>query len=144
MGKTNLSSEKITKGFRIPHVWTIILFCLVLGGIMTYLVPAGVYDRIESGGRMLINPDSFHYVDQTPVAPFDWFVAIVDGLTGSMAIMSMIWFTIASTDVYTESGTLHKIVGWIMKVCLSWAPLWRFLLCAALWELLNCTFLLCR
>ena len=117
MGKTNLSSEKITKGFRIPHVWTIILFCLVLGGIMTYLVPAGVYDRIESGGRMLINPDSFHYVDQTPVAPFDWFVAIVDGLTGSMAIMSMIWFTIASTDVYTESGTLHKIVGWIMKVC---------------------------
>lgn len=117
MGKSLLSSEKINKGLRVPHVWTIILFCLMLGGIMTYLVPAGVYDRIAVDGRQLIDPNSFHYVEQTPVAPFNWFVAIIDGLTGSMAIMSMIWFTIASTDVYTESGTLHKMVGWIMKVC---------------------------
>ncbi len=112
-----LSDKKLNKGIKVPHVWTIILFCLIFAGIMTYIIPAGVYDRVEVAGRQVIDPSSFHYVAQTPVAPFDWFVCIIDGLTASMAIMSMIWFTIAATDVYTESGTLHKMVGWIIKVC---------------------------
>lgn len=106
-----------SEGIRVPHVWTIILFCLILAGVMTYIVPAGVYDRVEVAGRQVIDPSTFHYVNPTPVNPFDWFVCIIDGLTASMAIMSMIWFTIAATDVYTESGTLHKMVGWIIKVC---------------------------
>lgn len=117
MSNSNLSDDKLSKGIKVPHVWTIILFCLIFAGIMTYIVPAGVYDRVEVAGRQVIDPSSFHYVEQTPVAPFDWFVCIIDGLTASMAIMSMIWFTIAATDVYTESGTLHKMVGWIIKVC---------------------------
>ncbi|MEG1824767.1 MAG: AbgT family transporter [Cloacibacillus sp.] len=117
MKKSMLSSETANKGIKVPHVWTIILFCLILAGVMTYIVPAGVYDRVEVAGRQVIDPSTFHYVKQTPVSPFNWFVAIIDGLTASMAIMSMIWFTIAATDVYTESGTLHKMVGWIMKVC---------------------------
>lgn len=117
MSNPNLSDDKLSKGIKVPHVWTIILFCLIFAGIMTYIVPAGVYDRVEVAGRQVIDPSSFHYVEQTPVAPFDWFVCIIDGLTASMAIMSMIWFTIAATDVYTESGTLHKMVGWIIKVC---------------------------
>ncbi|MGI6782624.1 MAG: YfcC family protein [Aminivibrio sp.] len=105
------------QGIKVPHVWTIILFCLILAGIMTYIVPAGVYDRVEVAGRQVIDPNTFHRIPQTPVTPFSWFVAIIEGLTASMSIMSMIWFTIAATDVYTESGTLHKMVGWIMKVC---------------------------
>lgn len=117
MSNPILSNDKLSKGIKVPHVWTIILFCLILAGIMTYIIPAGVYDRVEVAGRQVIDPSSFHYVEQTPVAPFDWFVCIIDGLTASMAIMSMIWFTIAATDVYTESGTLHKMVGWIIKVC---------------------------
>ncbi len=117
MSKAELPEDRLSKGIKVPHVWTIILFCLIFAGIMTYIVPAGVYDRVEVVGRQVIDPASFHYVEQTPVTPFSWFVCIIDGLTASMAIMSMIWFTIAATDVYTESGTLHKMVGWIIKVC---------------------------
>lgn len=111
------SKAKEEKGIRIPHVWTIILFCLILAGVMTYFVPAGMYDRVEVAGRKVIDPATFHYIAQTPVSPFNWFVSIIEGFTASMGIMSMIWFTIAATDVYTESGTLHKMVGWIMNVC---------------------------
>ena len=89
--KDNTQTTEIkTKGFRVPHVWTIILFCLILAGIMTYIVPAGVYDRVEVAGRQVIDPTTFHLVEPSPVAPFDWFVCIIDGLTASMAIMSMI------------------------------------------------------
>lgn len=111
----NESTVKPKKDFKIPHVWTIILIILILAGILTYLVPAGAYDRIDVDGRKVIDPTTFHYIDQTPVQPFKWIVSIVDGLTASMPIMAMVWITIAATAVYTESGTLYKLVGAIMK-----------------------------
>ncbi|MDL2297643.1 AbgT family transporter [Synergistaceae bacterium OttesenSCG-928-D05] len=111
------TSEKKKRGFRVPHVWTIILFCLILSGIMTYIVPAGEYARVEVAGRKVIDPASFHYIEQSPVTPFKWFVSIIEGLTASMAIMSMIWFTISATEVYTQTGTLRKMIAWLLKVC---------------------------
>ena len=51
------------KGIKIPHVWTIILFCLIAAGLMTWIVPAGMYDArswtqplsILLRGRMLVS-----------------------------------------------------------------------------------------
>lgn len=67
------------QGIKVPHVWTIILFCLILAGIMTYIVPAGVYDRVEVAGRQVIDPNTFHRIPQTPVTPFSWFAAFYPG-----------------------------------------------------------------
>lgn len=111
------TTGKKKNGFRVPHVWTIILFCLILAGIMTYIVPAGEYARIDVAGRKVIDPASFRYIEQSPITPFNWFVSIIEGLTASMSIMSMIWFTISATEIYTQSGTLRKMIAWLLKIC---------------------------
>ena len=48
------SKAKEEKGIRIPHVWTIILFCLILAGVMHVVAlrylqqyPIGVGHQIE-------------------------------------------------------------------------------------------------
>ncbi len=114
-----VEAKEKKRGFRVPHVWTIILFCLILSGIMTYIVPAGEYARVEVAGRKVIDPQSFQYIAQSPVTPLGWFVAIIEGLTASMSIMCMVWFTIASTEIYTQSGTLRMMIAWLLKVCRS-------------------------
>ena len=42
--------------------------------IASYVVPAGLYDRVAdpATGRMLVNPDTFHYIDQTPIGFFEF------------------------------------------------------------------------
>lgn len=40
---------------------------VLASAIASYVVPAGLYDRVAdpATGRMLDNPDTFHYIDQT-------------------------------------------------------------------------------
>jgi uncharacterized ion transporter superfamily protein YfcC len=112
------AEEKVTKKrkeVKVPHVWTIIFLILIVAGILTYVIPSGKYERVEFEGRQVIDPESFHYVEQTPVPPLQWVTSIVDGLKESMPIMAMVWITISATAIYTESGTLYKIVGAILR-----------------------------
>ena len=59
------------KEIQMPHVFSIIIVLIVLCGCLTYIIPSGIYDRIESGGITKIDVDSFHFIDQTPVSPFE-------------------------------------------------------------------------
>lgn len=107
------------QGIKVPHVWTIILFCLIAAGLMTYLLPAGLYDRVQVNGRSVVDPSTFHFIDKSPVNIFGWFICIIEGMTQSMPIMCMVLFPIAATDIYIESGTMDKMVSWILRTCKS-------------------------
>lgn len=75
--------EEKKKRFKLPHPYVLIFLLIVLCTILTYVVPAGTYDRYvdEATGQTLIDPDTFHYVDQTPVSPFGMVQAIPTGMT---------------------------------------------------------------
>lgn len=39
-----------------------------LCAILTYIIPAGAYDMMTlEDGREVVNPETFHYIEQTPV-----------------------------------------------------------------------------
>lgn len=67
---------KQKKQFTMPHVFVILFVLLVVATIATYIVPAGTYDFMEVNGKNVINPDSFHYIDQTPVGPWQMIMDI--------------------------------------------------------------------
>ncbi|MEG1824066.1 MAG: TIGR00366 family protein [Cloacibacillus sp.] len=113
------SMVEASKGIKIPHVWTIIFFCLIAAGLMTYLIPAGLYDRIEVAGRKVVDPNTFHFITQSPVSVFGWFVCIIEGMQQSMPIMCMVLCPIAATDIYIQSGTMEKMISWILRTCRS-------------------------
>ncbi len=100
---------------RIPHTLTLLLGIVILVGILTYVVPAGEYVRLESGGRVVVDPNSFHYVEQTPVKPFEWFRAIPEGIVGAASIIAVIFIAIGGMGVYTETGAFQSSVGQLLK-----------------------------
>ena len=52
----------------------IILFVLMmLAGILTLVLPAGQYTRVEVDGRETIDPESFEYVEQPDYPVWRWF-----------------------------------------------------------------------
>lgn len=93
MAKEVLGKKK--KSWKLPHTFLVIGMILVLATIMTWLIPAGVFERIldPTTGRNLVLPDSFTLVAQNPVGPFGMFMSIMDGLVGAADV---IWFTMIS------------------------------------------------
>ncbi|NCB94807.1 MAG: C4-dicarboxylate ABC transporter permease, partial [Clostridia bacterium] len=74
---------KKDKGFFTSmHPSVLIFLLIILATIATYVVPAGLYDRYtdETLKRTLIDPTSYHRVEQTPVNPFQMMQAISTGM----------------------------------------------------------------
>ncbi|WP_245157039.1 hypothetical protein [Anaerovorax sp. IOR16] len=87
------------KQFKVPHTYVIIGIILVIVTILTYIIPAGSYDRMEDPitGRTIVVQDSFHFVEQTPVSPFGMVMSLGDGLVDAADI---IFFFSLLMDLY--------------------------------------------
>ena len=75
------TATKQKKKWDMPHSFLIIGSILLIATIMTWLIPAGEYDRIldEATGRSIVVAGSYHAVEQNPVGLFDMFKAILGG-----------------------------------------------------------------
>ncbi len=102
--------------FSMPHVYTLLVALIIIAGIMTYLVPAGTFDRVELNGRSAVVPGTFHYIEQTPVSIFEWFKAIPEGFISSADILVGIFIFVAAIGVYMDSGVFHKAIFKLLKV----------------------------
>lgn len=110
----NVNSKKKEKKF--PHVYVVLLTIVAICGILTYIVPAGEFDRVEtSDGRMVVDPDTFHYVEKSPVGIFGLLKAIPKGMAETADIIFFIFIVGGSFAVVEKTGAVEAGIGKITK-----------------------------
>ena len=89
------------KGFHMPHVFIILLIIMLFVVILSYIIPSGLYERIEdSSGITVIDPDTFQYVEnENPIRFMDYFEAIYNGFVNGATIMGTL-FLLSSSGSY--------------------------------------------
>lgn len=109
------NKEKHKKEF--PHVFVILLTLIIIVGILTYIVPAGQYTRVldEASGRMVIDPNSFKYIDKTPVNLFKMFVCLVEGLIQSSNITMLIFSAFSCLYLIEKTGALDASISLMVR-----------------------------
>ena len=62
--------ETKKRGFRAPHALVIMVILVCITALLTYVVPAGQFDRVEdpNSGNTIVVAGSYHRVEQTPVS----------------------------------------------------------------------------
>ena len=80
------SQKKKKKGFQMPHVYLVILILMLFVAILTYIVPAGAYERIDGA----IDPNTYTRIEQTPVSFIQFFTAIPQGFIESANIIGCV------------------------------------------------------
>lgn len=95
-------------GLRNPHAYVVIFVLILVCTLLTWIIPSGVYDRVEDeiSGRMVVDPDSFHYVEDTPVNLFEALVAIPEGIVQSAGIIAFIFIISGSVGVIKSTGAI--------------------------------------
>ncbi len=112
MGK--ISGRTVREGkkwyARVPHVFVLLLFIIVVCTILTYIVPAGKFDRVEVEGtsQQIVVAGSYHKVEQSPVSFMGMFKAIPQGFAASASIIAMILFSAGAFQVMSASAALEK------------------------------------
>lgn len=103
---------------RIPHAVTMLFGIIVLVTILTYILPAGTYERAAVGEKIVVVPDSYKTITPTPVNILDMFKAIPLGFKDAVPIIFivlagaiMFGFMEKSKAVENSVGTLVKNLG---------------------------------
>lgn len=111
------SETKHRKLFQVPHVYVILLIVVAICAVLTYLAPAGDYARIEGpGGRMIVDPTSFTYVDRTPVNLFGYLLSIPKGMAEVAEIIFFIFIVGGSFAVVQATGAIEAGLGRVTKL----------------------------
>jgi len=100
-----------------PHVFVILLTIIIISGILTYLIPAGVYERVldEASGRTVIDPNSFKFIEQTPVNPFYMFVSLIEGLIQASNITMLIFAAFSCLHLIEKTGALDASISLMVQ-----------------------------
>lgn len=110
---TSIIPEKQKKKFKVPHTYVILFSVVMVMALLTYLVPAGEYDRVkdEATGRTIIDPASFHAVDQKPTTFFALTSAVPKGMEAAASIIFFIFIVGGSMQIITATGAIEAGVG---------------------------------
>ncbi|HWB30424.1 MAG TPA: hypothetical protein VG736_07985 [Vicinamibacterales bacterium] len=97
------------------HPLALLLACVLIAAAMTYVVPAGQFDRRDDPAinRTVVVPNSYHRIARSPVSPFQALVAIPRGFVDAAGVLAMVFMAGAAISVVDETGALRGGVGWI-------------------------------
>ena len=98
---------------RFPHPLTLLFSCIVIAAALSYVLPAGQYDRQQdvATGRSVVVAGTYHSVEPSPVNPFEAMVAIPKGMADAASVIFLIFLIGGAFTVVDETGALRHAVG---------------------------------
>lgn len=114
-----MSEEKTTKKKFTLHAlnpMVLLAIIMVLCFLASYIVPAGEYSRVmnEVLKKKVVDPATFHYIDQQPVSVFYLFQSLTLGLQNAAEIISFLFiiggmFAIMDATGAINAGLAHVV-----------------------------------
>ena len=73
---------------KFPHPLVLLVACVALAAGLSWLLPAGQFERREApaAGREVVVAGTYHAVPPSPVGPFEAVVAIPKGMADAAAV----------------------------------------------------------
>lgn len=107
----------LSSNFRFPHSYVIIFCIILLMAVLSYIVPAGQFERAIDpvSGREVVVPGTFQFVEQNPISPFQLFVDIQRGFISASDIIFFIIFAYGFVYMLIKNGTFDALIGALLR-----------------------------
>ena len=102
-------SDKVFR-FSIPHVLVLILLIILFCCGLTYILPAGLYEIDPQTG--LVVPNSFHWVENSPISPWCALVEVTNGVASQGVIFALLFIMGGLIYVVIESGAINNVINY--------------------------------
>lgn len=100
---------------RIPHTFvTLVAFTIVMA-ILTYVLPAGQFERTEVNGRTVVVPNSYTVVESNPQGLFDVLKSIPIGMTETADIIFFLFIVGGAFQLITDSGMISSGISLLVQ-----------------------------
>ena len=102
---------------RLPHPVILLLGAIAVAAALTWLLPAGEYERRDdpTTGRRVAVAGTYHRVEAAPVGPFRAVMAVPRGFAAGIDVIMTILLVGAAWVIVDKLGTLRVLVGAIVR-----------------------------
>lgn len=101
---------------RIPSPLIMLFLIILVVAAMTWLLPAGLYERMEVDGRMRVVPGSYGEVPSTPLSLFDIFKAFPEGYKRATPIIFICLASALMFSLLEATKTIENVIGRVVHL----------------------------
>lgn len=88
------------------NTFAIILSIMAIVAVMTWIVPSGSYDRVETEGRLMVVPGTYHSVERAPQGLFDVLTAPIQGFSKTAEVVVFLLVIGGVLSVIEKTGAI--------------------------------------
>lgn len=100
----------------VPHVYVLLIGLMLLCSILSYVIPAGQYDMVLVDGREIVDSQTYHAVEQTPVTLMQFLSAIPRGMQQAAQIIFFIFIVGGAFEILQETRAIEAGIGSLLKL----------------------------
>ena len=78
------------KKFALPDAYVILFIILALAAVLTWVVPAGEYERQETDSATIVVPGSYSQIDSSSAGLLDVCLAIQEGMVAAAPLIFLV------------------------------------------------------
>ena len=95
--------------WRLPHPLALMVFCIVIAGVLTHVVPAGKYERRENAatGREMVVPGTYTRTAPNPLSPLDVALSVPNGIIDAADVLATVFLVGGAFVIIDRTGALH-------------------------------------
>lgn len=112
------SAEKKLKGAKNSniHPYTIIFALIVVATILTWIIPAGQFNRVtdEATGREIVVAGTYHIVEHSPIGFTDMIMSIQKGMVNAADIVMFILIIGGAFGIFASTGAIDALMAKII------------------------------
>jgi len=103
--------------FKVPHTLVLLFGMVGLAQILTYLLPAGAFERVENAaGRLQVVPGSFHLTPEVEaLSPLAILTAVPRGFSAAEEIIFFVFIIGGAFQVLRATGAVDAALGALLR-----------------------------
>ncbi|WP_103106677.1 YfcC family protein [Brevibacillus reuszeri] len=98
------------------NVFALLFVVLAIAVVLTYLLPAGEYGRVEVNGRNVIDPATFQFIEASPVKPLGLVNSVHTGLVEASGVIFFVLIIGGTFGIITATGAIEALIVTLSKL----------------------------
>lgn len=99
-----------------PHTITIIMVIMVVLIVLTWIIQAGEYQRVDYNGRMVVVPDTYEKIESNPQGLWDMLTAPIKGFVSAAQIIGFCLIVGGAFGMINKTGAITAGLNSILKL----------------------------
>lgn len=96
---------------QVPHPLVMLFGIILLTAALSYIIPAGTFERELIEGRERVIPGTYQTIEQTPLSFLDTFLTIPGGFQAAIAVIFIVLSSGIMFGVLEKSGMIENAIG---------------------------------